>query len=204
MKRYPVRVTLLEDDGSRSRLLAFAEIVLLRIVAVLPHLVILLLLVIPTLLAAYLINLSILFSRSMPVRLANFVAETLLRLARIAAWITGCADAYPPLRSLSASYPVQLHIKERYRGRSRGWAFLGLVFLKVLVALPFLVAAIVLLPIVLAVGWVTAMVVLSTGRLPSPLRRFLMGSINFALRPLAWLAGITDKLPTWRWDRGRP
>jgi uncharacterized membrane protein len=204
VKGYPVRVTLLEDDGSRSRLLAAAGIAFMRILLVLPHLLILVLLVIPTLLAAYVINLSILFARTMPVRLANFVAETLLRLARIATWITSCTDAYPPLRSLSASYPVQLHIPERYRGRNRFWAFLGLVFLKVVVALPFLVVAIVLLPIVLVVGWVTALIVLAKGHLPGPLRRFLMGSVNFALRPLAWLAGLTDKLPTWHWDRGRP
>ena len=203
MNRYPVRLTL-EAAEDRKRWLAFLGLVLLRLVVGVPQLLVIVLLTLPAILLSYLGQLWILFARKIPTRSANLIADQLIRLGRWFTWTTGATDAYPGWRIINDAHPVQLEIKERYRGRSRGWAAAGLLLVKLLVALPFMVAAVILGILALVVGWIGFLVVIVSGRLPGWIGRFLMGTINLAIRPLAWLAAVTDKLPRFGMDPGKP
>jgi Domain of unknown function (DUF4389) len=94
------------------------------------------------------------------------------------------ASDYPV--SLRAPYPAT---------SSRGWAILGILFLKAIVLLPSLFVLGFLTLAAYVVAWVGYFVILFTGRQPEGIHGFIAGVLQWQARAYAWLFSLTDRYP---------
>jgi len=93
-------------------------------------------------------------------------------------------------------YPVGFSAEYGSGERNRGFAVLGIIFLKGLLLIPHTIVLFFLYLVALFAGWVGYFVVLFTGkRLPDGMHDFLAGTIGWAQRVQAWLFSLTDAYP---------
>lgn len=176
-----------------KRGLAATGIVFIKFLLALPHLIIINALQYLSLVAAYIGYFVVAFTGKMPGGLYRFMEIWMGWNTRTYGWIIGFTDIYPPFET-DPEYPVSVRMSKP-ENPSKGWAVAGIFFIKFIVLIPHFVALFfVLLASTLAV-WFGYFAVLFTGSLPVGIQDFAAGTMQWALRVYAFLAGITDDYP---------
>jgi hypothetical protein len=98
-------------------------------------------------------------------------------------------------------YPVGIRI-DRVEHRSRLWAVLSLLLIKVVALIPHLVILAVLSFVQLVVFIVAQFAVLFTGRYPDSLHSFVSAVIRWQLRVMAFFFSLTDRYPPFTFEPG--
>ncbi len=114
---------------------------------------------------------------------------------RVAAFVLGVTDRYPPFSMHSAEHPMQvaIHIPET---NNRWWAFPVFGFyVKQIVLIPHFIC-LVAIGIAVFVLWMVMWIpVLIAGRYPAGPYHLASGWIRWGLRVSAFQAGLTDRYP---------
>ncbi len=102
---YPVQVRIPYGTGRRSRGLAVLGLLLpVKLLAALPQLVIGLVLILAQLVAAFAGSWAILFTGTLPHGIHDFVAGVTRWNVRVAAWVAGLVDTFPPFTMAERRY----------------------------------------------------------------------------------------------------
>ncbi len=91
-------------------------------------------------------------------------------------------------------YPIRLSASVPARS-SRALAVTGILFLKLLLALPHFIVLYFIQIGAFFVGWIGYWVILFTGRLPEGMHGFLTGYLRWNARVMGWMVSLTDKYP---------
>jgi hypothetical protein len=197
-----------------SRAWAILSLLLLKIVALVPHLLILAVFLVVGALVFLMAQVAVLCTARYPRGFYDFVAGVLRWQVRVRAFALGLSDRYPPFALDSggtASYPVDLIVRRPPRS-SRLWAinyFLSVVSVAYFVdpsaalwlttrtaaTLPHLF---ILLPLFMAMAaaWLVAQfIVVGRGAYPRGLHEFITDCLRWSARVEAFWFGLTDKYP---------
>ena len=199
---YPVSWTAEYGDGTRSRGLAAAGIIIwIKQLLLLPHLIIVGILGFVMLIGAYVGYWIVAFTGRMPEGLSKLIRNTMAWSLRTYAWLFSIADPYPPfvLEGGDDGYPTELSVDEPPE-KSRGWALLGILLLKPFAAIPHLFVLYFVGIAALIGGWFGFWIILFTGSMPRGLFDFLAGYYRWTTRVGLWLVGVVDEYPPFSLD----
>jgi hypothetical protein len=212
---YPVRVDATLDAPSRA-------LWLVKWLLLIPHLVVLVFLWVAFWVVGLIAFFGILFTGRYPRSLFDFNAGVLRWSWRVHYYGYGAngTDRYPPFTLAEADYPAHLDVPyPEHLSR-------GLIFVKWLLAIPHYLVLAVFVGGGLWLGtrggaddgwdntwsaagglvgllvFIAAVVLLFTGRYPTPLYDFVLGMDRWALRVAAYTALMTDRYPPFRLDLG--
>jgi len=197
MNGCPINYEVDYGNGGRSRGLAVLGITwFLKALLLLPHMIALYFLLIVSGIAAWIGYVAIAFTGKQPEGISNFIRGTIVWINRISAWLYSNTDEYPPFAFEAPSYPVQLTVEGNgYGVRSRGWAVLGIFFLKGLAALPHMIALYFLHIVSGIAAWIGFWAIAFTGTFPRGLHDFFVGVQRWTARVYGWLGSLTDEYP---------
>ena len=180
-----------------SRGLAATGIFLIpKLLLALPHLILLNTLNALAVVAGYIGYFVVAFTGQMPGGLYRFIEIAMQWNSRTYGWLIGFTDTYPPFE-IDPQYPVAMRMT-RPDNPSKGWAVVGIVFLKLLILLPHIVALFIVTVAAIFGVWFGYFAVLFTGRLPVGIQDFAAGVLQWNQRVVAFVAGITDDYPPFR------
>jgi len=177
-------------------LVAFAEpapqnrlTVLVRIILAIPHLVVLYALSIAAEVVLIICWFAALFLGRLPEGLGDFLAGYLRWVARVQAYLLLLTDQYPPFALGEVDYPVQILLRPGPLNRLA-------VFFRIILAIPAsLLTALVTLGMETIVLFVTWLIVLITGRMPSSLYEAYAAGLRYYLRHTGYLFLLTGTYP---------
>ena len=192
---YPVRFEA-DYPESPSRLLALLGVIFwIKAVLLVPHLVILAVLGILSLIAFYVGYWAVLITGSYPRVLFDFVAGVQRWSTRMDSWLYGWADSYPPFSLDEADYPARFEV-DYPESSSRPLAILGVIFfIKSILLVPHMIIVSLLGIASSAAAYIGYWAVLITGSYPRGLFNFVSGVQRWSYRMNAWLVGLADRYP---------
>lgn len=174
--------------------LAVSGIFFIKVILIVPHLIVASALQNIAQILAYIGYWIVAFTGEMPQAVHRLLEISFGWSTRMWAWIGGIVDIYPPFET-DPDYPVAFPVS-RPQNPSRGWAVAGLLlFPKLVMAIPHIIVLAVLGIGAAIAGWVGFLIAAFTGSLPTGLQDFLAGVVQWNLRFLAWLSGLTDEYP---------
>jgi hypothetical protein len=182
-------------DGSRSRGWAALGIFNLKSFALFPHLIIVGALQTAAFILAYVGYFMILFTGHQPDGINRFIANTIGWYTRVSAFLGSTTDEYPPFEFDAVGYPARFEYTPDESERSKGWALAGVFFVKMLAAIPHLVALAVVQIVAFIGAWFGYWVILFTGTHPKGIHDFVAGAIRWGARVSAWITSLTDVYP---------
>ncbi len=100
------------------------------------------------------------------------------------------------------AYPIDFQVDYGNGSRSRGYAVLGIIFLKPLLLLPHLIVMYFVLIITFLGAWIGYWAILFTGRQPDGISNFVVGAMRWSNRMNAWLTSTVDEYPPFGFDDG--
>ena len=192
---YPVRFEV-DYPESSSRLLALLGVLFfIKILLLLPHVIVLTVLSIVSLIAIYVGFWAVLVGGRYPRGLFNFVAGVQQWTAAAGAWLSGVTDRYPPFSFDPSGYPARFEA-DYPQSSSRLLASSGAFLLvKTILLVPHLVILYVLSLIDDLLIYIGYWIVLIIGRYPRGLFDVVVGIQRWSYRVNAWFAGLTDRYP---------
>ncbi|MEM7285881.1 MAG: DUF4389 domain-containing protein [Actinomycetota bacterium] len=191
---YPARLSV-SDDNRIARWRIFVHIFM-----AIPHMIILYLLGIASQVVGLISWFVILFTGKMPAGLHNFQSMYLRYSNRTFGFIILLTEVYPPFdfetTSLDGSgHPIRSDYDHQAEGRNRLTAFF-----RILMVIPhYIVLAFVFVAayVVYIIAWFA---VLFTGKMPTGLRDFLIGTGRWVNRVQAYFWLLTDRYPPFSMD----
>jgi hypothetical protein len=180
---YPVRFDV-EYPERLSRLLIFVKWLL-----ALPHYFVLYVLYFVAWVLVIIAFFAILFTKTFPRGMFNFVVNTFRWNANVSAYIGLLRDEYPPFSWEPGRYPV--HYEVDYPQQLSRW----LPFVKWLLATPHYFAIVVLGLIAAVINVIAFFAILFTGRFPRGMFDFVVGVQRWAQRLNAYLYLLRDEYP---------
>lgn len=197
---YPIDFTVPVDDESRSRGLAALGVVLfLKTVLLIPHLFTLLAYFIAVQFIVWIGFWYVLITGTKPPWIDTFSTIYLRWTARVYAWFTSTTDTYPTFGT-DDLHPAQITITPATEPQSRLLAFAGVILVRTLLALPHLFILAWLTLGTLAAAWFGYVMILINGVLPLGLHIYFVGFERWSARTWAYIAGITDEYPPFRFS----
>ena len=194
---YPTRLEV-DYPESPSRVLALLGVIFfLKVVLLIPHLIVLYVLGIVSLIAIWIGYLAVLITGSYPAGLYGFVLGVQRWGYRTSGWLYGFTDSYPPF-SLGMAEDYGLRFEVDYpESPSRVLAILGvlLFFPKLILLIPHLIILTALGLVTMVVVYVAYWAVLITGAYPRGLFDFAVGIMRWETRTDSWFIGFTDRYP---------
>lgn len=192
---YPVDFTVPVDAEYRSRGLAAMGVVLFsKTLLLIPHLFLLTAYFIAVQFVVWIGYWYILIQGGKPYWVENLEVIYLSWTSRVFAWFTSTTDIYPTFGT-DDHYPAQVTVVEAPEPQSRLLAFLGIIFVRVLLSLPHLFVLLWLTVGTLFAAWVGYVIILVTGSLPLGLHYYFVSFHRWWARVWAWIAGLTDEYP---------
>jgi hypothetical protein len=192
---YPVDFTVPVDDEFRNRGLAAMGVVLFaKTLLLIPHLFLLTAYFIAVQFIVWIGYWYILIQGGKPYWVENLELIFLSWTSRVFAWFTSTTDVYPTYGT-DDDYPAQVTVVEAPEPQSRLLAFLGIIFVRFLLALPHLFILLWLTLGTLFAAWVGYVFILVTGSLPLALQYYFVGFHRWWARIWAWIAALTDVYP---------
>jgi len=193
---YPISFDVEYGTGERSRGLAVLGIVtFLKSLLLIPHFFVLFFLTIAASVVGWFGYFVIAFTGELPEGMARYMAQVLSWSNRTTAWLYSTTDEYPPFTFEADSYPARTSVSGGSGPRSRGWAVLGIFFLKFVAALPHLIVVGVLAWAAGIATWIGYWIIAFTGKLPEGLHTFVVGVQQWNSRIIGWIASLTDEYP---------
>jgi hypothetical protein len=191
-----VRFEVEYGDGTRNTGWAAAGIVLfVKQLALFPHYLIVGVMVNVAFVLAYVGYFIILFTGRQPAGFERFVASVLGWSSRVAAFFASSVDEYPPFEFESEGYPARFTFDPDESERSRGWALAGIFFVKLVAAVPHLLALAVVGFAAQIAAWFGFWAIVFTGVQPRGIHELVVGTIRWSNRIGAWIASLTDEYP---------
>jgi hypothetical protein len=197
---YPIDVTAERGDGMRSRGLAALGILFpLKILAMVPHLLVLWVLAAVVEIVTWFGYWVVAFTGDLPDFFFVFPERVIAWQVRVYGWLASLTDPYPPFEWEPAGYGVDLATQAAPGPRSRGLAVLGIFLpLKVLALFPHFVVLAFLALAAAVTTWIAYWVILFTGAYPAGMFDFVVGTLRWSTRLNAWLFTLTDEYPPFR------
>ena len=194
---YPIGFDVSIGDGRRNRLLAAlgALAFIPKVLLLIPHLFLLLLYGIVVLLIAWIGYWAVAITGRMPASVRAYELGFLSWASRIAAWTYGTTDTYPSFGLQDPAYPAQVEVAAAPEPQNRLLAVLGIVLVKLLLAIPHLFVLWWLTLGTLALMWIGYLIVLFTGQIPLGLHAYLVRFHQWWVRAWSWIFGLTDEYP---------
>ena len=192
---YPVRFEA-DYPESPSRVLALLGVLFwIKGLLLIPHIVVLYVLNIVSLVVVYIGYWAVLITGRYPDGLFNFVYGVQRWTSRTDSWLYGWSDRYPPFSLGEADYPVRFEV-DSPQAPSRPLALLGvLFFIKGVLLIPHLIIVSVLSLVAAFVAYIGFWAVLITGSYPRGLFNLITGFQRWEYRTASWLLGLTDRYP---------
>ena len=186
---------LYQRNERPSRLLAASGIVLLKVVFVITHWLVLLMLLPIAAVTAYVGYLFALIEGRVPKGVHRTVEIYLRWQVRVWGYVAGITDEYPPFETEIPGYGLDGELPRSTRS-NRWWA-LGSVFgLRVVAALPHLLALPFLGIGAVVAAWLGYWSALLTGRVPTVVQDYIAGVAQWWLRTFAFIFGLNgDNYP---------
>jgi hypothetical protein len=193
---YPINFDVEYGTGERQRGLAVLGILwFLKGLLLIPHLIVLAFLGIAASVVGWFGYFVIAFTGELPEGMSRYMTQVVTWSNRTSAWLYSTTDEYPPFAFDAPSYPARTTVNDGSGPRSRGWAVLGIFFIKVLAALPHLVVVSVLSWAASVASWFGYWIIAFTGKLPEGLHTFVVGVLRWNTRTIGWIASLTDQYP---------
>ncbi len=191
---YPVEFVVPVDDEQRSRGLAALGILFLKPLLLIPHIILLALYTVAVQIVVWIGYWYILFTGGKPYWVENIELIYLEWISRVFAWFTGTTDAYPTFGT-DENHPAQVEVVEAPEPQNRLLAFLGIILIRTILAVPhfFILAWLTLGTIIVA--WVGFVWILVNGSLPLSLHYYFVGFHQWWARAWAYTAALTDEYP---------
>ena len=192
---YPVDFAVPVDSERRSRALAAMGVVLFaKTLLLIPHLFLLTAYFIAVQFIVWIGYWYILIQGGKPYWVENLELIFLSWTSRVFAWFTSTTDIYPTFGT-DDNYPARVTVVEAPEPQSRLLAFLGIIFVRTLLALPHLFVLLWLTLGTLVAAWAGYVFILVTGSLPLGLHYYFVGFHRWWARVWAWIAALTDVYP---------
>ena len=192
---YPVDFAVPVDSERRSRALAAMGVVLFaKTLLLIPHLFLLTAYFIAVQFVVWIGYWYILIQGGKPYWVENLELIFLSWTSRVFAWFTSTTDIYPTFGT-DDNYPARVTVVEAPEPQSRLLAFLGIIFVRTLLALPHLFVLLWLTLGTLVAAWAGYVFILVTGSLPLGLHYYFVGFHRWWARVWAWIAALTDVYP---------
>ncbi|MCZ7531877.1 MAG: DUF4389 domain-containing protein [Acidimicrobiia bacterium] len=191
---YPVTFVVPVDDEQRSRGLAALGVLFIKPLLLIPHIILLALYTIAVQIVVWIGYWYILFTGGKPYWVENLELIYLEWISRVFAWFTATTDAYPTFGT-DENHPAQVEVVEPPEPQNRLLAFLGIILIRTILALPhfFILAWLTLGTIIVA--WVGFVWILVNGSLPLSLHYYFVGFHQWWARAWAYTAALTDEYP---------
>ncbi len=199
---YPINFEVDYATGDRNRGLAVLGILgFLKALLLLPHVIVMAFLTVAAYVVGWVGYFVIAFTGDLPEGMGRFLTQVITWNNRLTAWLYSTTDQYPPFGFEAASFPAQTTVANGGAGpRSRGWAVLGIFFLKFVAALPHLIIVGVLQWAASIVAWIGYWIIAFTGKLPDGLHTFIVGVQRWNTRTIGWIASLTDEYPPFSFE----
>lgn len=197
---YPVDFVVPVDDEERSRGLALTGVLLVKVILLIPHVFLISLYAIAVTVVVWLGYWYILFTGGKPFWVENFELIYLEWTSRVFAWFTSTTDVYPTFGT-DENHPAQVSVVEAPEPQGRLLAVLGIVGVRVVLAIPHLFVLLWLTLGTLFAAWVGFVYILTTGSLPLALHLYFVGFHRWWARVWAWIAALTDEYPPFRFGQ---
>lgn len=197
---YPVDFVVPVDDEERSRGLALTGVLLVKVILLIPHIFLISLYAIAVTVVVWLGYWYILFTGGKPFWVENFELIYLEWTSRVFAWFTSTTDVYPTFGT-DENHPAQVSVVEAPEPQGRLLAALGIVGIRVVLAIPHLFVLLWLTLGTLFAAWVGFVYILTTGSLPLALHLYFVGFHRWWARVWAWIAALTDEYPPFRFGQ---
>jgi hypothetical protein len=181
------------NDAPR-RSLALTGVVLAKAVLVIPHLIMVTVLETLGLFAAYIGYFFVAFTGRLPSGLQNLVAMSGRWWTRTWGWYSGVSDVYPPFEPDPDGYLPDVELP-RAESPSRAWAVAGIFGIKLVAALPHLILLLLLGIGTILAAWAGFVWVAITATFPIQFQDFHIGTTQWQMRVVSWIAGLTDAYP---------
>ncbi len=182
---YPVQLEV--DPAVPQNRLA----VLLRVILVIPHVIVWYFLGIVQEIVGVLSWIVIVITGRFPAGLLGFAIGLLRWQVRVNAYTSLLTGAYPPFSvGEESGYPVRLSVARQTTGRNRLTALV-----RIILALPHIIALAVVGILVVLVEIVTWLVAIALGRVPDGLHAFLAGYNVWTARASAYFNLLVDDYP---------
>ncbi len=194
---YPVVFVVPVDDEYRSRGLAATGVLLVKILLLIPHIFLLSLYAVAVSVVVWLGYWYILLTGGKPFWVENIELIYLEWTSRTFAWFTSTTDAYPTFGT-DENHPAQVEVVEAPEPQNRLLAVLGILGIRVVLAIPHLFILLWLSLGTLVAAWVGFVYILITGSLPLTLHLYFVGFHGWWARVWAWIAALTDEYPPFR------
>jgi Domain of unknown function (DUF4389) len=187
---YPVRVDA-ERQPEYNRFLPLVKWLL-----AFPHYVVLILLVIGVVFAAIVAFFAVIFTRSFPPALFDYIVGVYRWAWRVTSYVYLLNDRYPPF-SLEAdpSYPASLEIPYPEQGVDR-WRPL----VQWLLVIPYAIVAGILTSVAGIVAFIGVFVILFTKDLPEGMFKLILIPYRWQFRALAYTHFLVTRYPPFVWD----
>ena len=191
---YPVEFVVPVDDEQRSRGLAALGVLFIKPLLLIPHIILLALYTVAVQVVVWIGYWYILFTGGKPYWVENLELIYLEWISRVFAWFTGTTDAYPTFGT-DENHPAQVEVVEAPEPQNRLLAFLGIILIRTILALPhfFILGWLTLGTIIVA--WVGFVWILVNGSLPLSLHYYFVGFHQWWARAWAYTAALTDEYP---------
>ena len=193
---YPTRLEV-DYPESPSRVLALLGVIFVKLVLLIPHLIVLYVLGIVSLIAIWIGYLAVLINGSYPAGLYGFVLGVQRWGYRTSGWLYGFTDSYPPFSlGMAEDYGLRFEV-DQPESPSRILALLGaLLFIpKLILLIPHVIILIALGLVTMVVVYVAYWAVLITGAYPRGLFDFAVGVMRWEARTDSWFIGFADSYP---------
>lgn len=199
---YPIDFRVEYQEGKRSRGYAVLGIIFfLKGVLLIPHFVVLYVVGIVTMVAAWFGYWAILFTGRQPDGIRRLAGGTVGWGTRVTAWLISNTDAYPPFRLWPDAHPAVFTAEADDRPRNRWLALSGILLLKPLIALPHLLIVGALQWAVWIVAYVSYWIIAFTGTLPEGIHDFTVSVQRWSARTSGWILSLTDDYPPFAFEQ---
>ena len=105
-----------------------------------------------------------------------------------------------PVMSGPPTYPITVSIPVDDEERNRWLAGAGIIFVKLILLLPYIILLFLFGLMIQILAWVGYWGIAITGRMPDLIRRLEIVYLSWFTRVVAWFTGITDVYPTYGTD----
>ncbi len=198
-KSYPARVSF-ERQAASSRLWAFLTIIPIKLIALIPHFIVLYFLGMLAGAATAATIILVLFTKKVPKVLSDVIIGIARWRWRIMTYFVCMTDKYPPLSfDKGLSYPADLDFD--YQEESdRMWALLTIIPVKFIILIPHFIVLLVMSIVAAFCIFVGIWATLFMGRFPESFEKALIVIERYKLRIMVYVACLTDKYPPMDWD----
>lgn len=195
---YPANATF-KHQAKSSRFWALLTIIPIKLVALVPHIILLYFVQTAAALAMFAGVILALFTGRYLKEIEEFVIGSMRWEWRVTAYLACMTDEYPPFTLKSENYPADLSFK--YSGKtSRFWALLTIIPVKFVLLIPHIIVLFVLMVMATVCMILGIFATLFMEKFPKSFEGVITTFFRYQLRVNVYIMCLTDEYPPVHWD----